>query len=75
MTALVMTEAERRRAAGEAPFGEFSPCVTAATGDLHWDGRAYLTKDRIDCVAALLRALVLQQLLVTFSPPWTEVSP
>lgn len=79
MTARVMTEPERRRAAGADPFCSCSGCVISASSDLRvvicggdlYSGSAHR------CVAALLRALVLQELLVTFSPPWpaAEVTP
>lgn len=81
MTALVMTEPERRRAAGETPFFDTVADVKTARCHLRdvasgqWDVY-YASKNSWACsnVAALLRALVLQELLVTFSPPW-EVTP
>jgi len=76
VTALVMTEPERRRAAGETPFCTCCGCIMNAASDLRLairGGDLYSGSAR-RCVAALLRALVLQELLVTFSPPW-EVTP
>jgi len=71
-----MTEPERRRAAGETPFCSCNGCTLSAGHDLRQalhDGDLHSGSAK-RCAGALLRALVLQQLLVTFSPPWTEVA-
>lgn len=78
---MTATEAERRRATGEEPFEHRAPCVKVARVFLFdathgaWDiSQARQTSFACEAVAALLRALVLQELLKTFSPPW-EVTP
>lgn len=77
-----LTEAERRRAAGEAPFYDGSPYAKLALAFLQDSTRAGFDSHHpaipaLPCfactmLAAQLRALVLQTLLVTFSPPWGE---
>jgi hypothetical protein len=78
-----MTEPERRRAAGEAPF--YSGDNPSAAREAAWFLRsvAVCALDKNigpyarGQVGVMLRALVLQELLVTFSLPWgsAEVSP
>jgi hypothetical protein len=76
------TEAERRRAAGEEPFCDTTTDVKiamallgeAATGA--WSIRgASVVPYSCAVVSSLVRALVLQTLLVTFSPPWEDEVP
>jgi hypothetical protein len=74
------TEAERRRAAGEQEFWSNPIDVRLARGmwsDIvagQWDLlHVHSAPAACSQIAALLRALVLQELLITFSPPW-EVS-
>ena len=83
-TRRTMTEPERRRAAGESAFCEHPADVKISRAFLRdvahgtWDLKhASPTLYACSMVAALLRALVLQELLITFSPPWTtpEVTP
>ncbi len=74
-----MTEPERRRANGELPFNDGPTTVATASNALDEfvnEPRAFAARinGRSFC-AIQLRALVLQQLLVTFSTPWNEVTP
>ncbi len=55
--------ASQRRAAGEAGFWGDAGHVAQARRDMRWDGVYYLTRDDVDCIAALLRALVIATLL------------
>jgi hypothetical protein len=55
--------ASERRAAGDEALCECPAHVEQARRDTRWNGVNYLSGDRLDRLAALLRALVVQTLL------------
>lgn len=72
---MTATEAERRRAAGEPSFLDNAHAVTMAETFARWELATPVGGFEVgwwarEMVAVYFRALVLQELLVTFSPPW-----
>lgn len=61
--------AEQRRAADEVPFCDCHNHVDQARSDTQWNGVNYLSGDRLDHFAALLRATVIWTLLFGWGEP------